>query len=96
MLMLLTFGLISPLAAVGILATILSRAFLLKGRMCRYYHLERLMQQEDDGVKSIGDSGIQKVYDSKGNKISEGNFVKGKRVGNWKYFIKDSIYFIKY
>ena len=51
-----------------------------------------LMEKKYDSC----DSGIQKVYDSKGNKISEGKFMKGKRVGNWKYFIKDSIYFIKY
>jgi len=51
-----------------------------------------LMEKKYDSC----DSGIQKVYDSKGNKISEGKFIKGKRVGNWKYFIKDSIYFIKY
>ena len=51
-----------------------------------------LMEKKYDSC----DSGIQKVYDSKGNKISEGKFMMGKRVGNWKYFMKDSIYFIKY
>ena len=51
-----------------------------------------LMEKKYDSC----DSGIQKNYDSKGNKISEGNFVKRKRFGNWKYFIKDSIYLIKY
>ena len=42
------------------------------------------------------DSGFQKVFDTKGDIISEGMFSSNKRVGNWKYFTKDSIYLIKY
>ena len=40
--------------------------------------------------------GIQKNYDDQGKQISEGSFQSNQRVGEWKYFIKDSIYFIKY
>lgn len=42
------------------------------------------------------DSGFQKVFDTKGDIISEGMFSSNKRVGNWKYYTKDSIYLIKY
>ena len=41
-------------------------------------------------------NGYQKDYDLVGNKISEGSFVLNKRVGEWKYFTNDSIYFVKY
>lgn len=42
------------------------------------------------------DSGIQKVFDLNGNKVSEGIFSLNKRVGEWKYFTNDSTYLIKY
>ena len=41
-------------------------------------------------------SGMQKNYDLKGNKVSEGLFENRKRVGRWKYFVNDSVYFLKY
>ena len=40
--------------------------------------------------------GIQKNYDNQGKQISEGSFKSNKRVGEWKYFTKDSIYLIAY
>jgi len=40
--------------------------------------------------------GIQKNYDGQGKQISEGSFQSNKRVGEWKYFTKDSIYTIAY
>ena len=41
-------------------------------------------------------SGIQKTFDLKGKKISEGRFMSNRRVGDWKYFISDSVYFVKF
>ena len=52
MLLLLTYGLFSPLAAFGILVSILSRVFLLKGRICRYYHLEQRLERKDNSIES--------------------------------------------
>ncbi len=40
--------------------------------------------------------GLQKIYDNKGIKISEGPFVNEKKAGIWNYYIRDSIYLIKY
>ena len=40
--------------------------------------------------------GIQKNYNSQGKQISEGSFQSNERVGEWKYFTKDSIYTIDY
>jgi len=40
--------------------------------------------------------GIQKNYNSQGKQISEGSFQSNKRVGEWKYFTKDSVYSISY
>ena len=40
--------------------------------------------------------GIQKNYDVQGKQISEGSFQSNKRVGEWKYFTKDSVYTITY
>ena len=41
-------------------------------------------------------SGQQIVYDLKGQKSSEGNFKNEKRVGRWKYFLNDSVYFVNF
>ena len=41
-------------------------------------------------------SGIQKTFDLKGKKISEGRFMSNRRVGDWKYFISDSVHFVKF
>lgn len=41
-------------------------------------------------------SGTQKTFDSKGEKISEGRFKSNRKVGDWKYFISDSIYYVKF
>ena len=41
-------------------------------------------------------SGTQKTFDLKGEKISEGRFKSNKKVGDWKYFISDSIYYVKF
>ena len=40
--------------------------------------------------------GLQKNYDNKGIKISEGPFINEKRAGIWNYYIRDSIYLINY
>jgi hypothetical protein len=40
--------------------------------------------------------GVQKNYDNKGVKISEGRFINEKRAGIWNYYIRDSIYLINY
>jgi len=40
--------------------------------------------------------GVQKNYDNKGVKISEGPFINEKRAGIWNYYIRDSIYLINY
>ena len=40
--------------------------------------------------------GFKKNYDNQGKQISEGSFESNKRVGEWKYFTKDSIYLIAY
>ena len=41
-------------------------------------------------------SGYQIVYGLKGQILSEGQFKNEKRVGSWKYFKNDSIYFVKF
>ena len=51
-----------------------------------------LMEKEYD---SCG-NGLQKVYDNKGIKISEGPFINEKKAGIWNYYIRDSIYLINY
>jgi len=40
--------------------------------------------------------GVQKNYDNKGIKVSEGPFINEKRSGIWNYYIRDSIYLINY
>ena len=42
------------------------------------------------------DFGFQKDFNLNGKKISEGPFMSNKRIGEWKYFTKDSIYTIDY
>jgi hypothetical protein len=41
-------------------------------------------------------SGYQIVYGLKGQILSEGQFKNEKRVGSWKYFKNDSIYFVEF
>jgi hypothetical protein len=41
-------------------------------------------------------SGFQRVFNLDGKKKSEGSFLNGKRSGKWKYFTKDSVYFVLY
>lgn len=41
-------------------------------------------------------SGRQIVYGLKGQKSSEGHFKNEKRVGRWKYFLNDSVYFVNF
>ena len=41
-------------------------------------------------------SGTQKTFDLKGKTISEGRFMSNRKVGDWKYFISDSVYFVKF
>lgn len=41
-------------------------------------------------------SGTQKTFDLKGKIISEGRFQSNRKVGDWKYFISDSIYYVKF
>ena len=41
-------------------------------------------------------SGTQKTFDLKGKTISEGRFMSNRKVGDWKYFISDSIYYVKF
>lgn len=40
--------------------------------------------------------GVQKNYDNKGIKVSEGPFINEKRSGIWNYYMRDSIYLINY
>lgn len=51
-----------------------------------------LMEKDFDSCQS----GFQKVFDINGNKVEEGSFLNGKRIGKWKYFLKDSVYNINY
>ncbi len=41
-------------------------------------------------------SGHQIFYGSKGQILSEGQFKNEKKVGRWKYFKNDSIYYVKF
>ena len=41
-------------------------------------------------------SGNQITYGLKGEILSKGRFENEKRVGSWKYFINDSIYYVKF
>ena len=41
-------------------------------------------------------SGQQIVYGLKGQISSEGHFKNEKRVGRWKYFLNDSVYFVNF
>ena len=41
-------------------------------------------------------SGLQIVYDQKGQTSSTGQFKNEKRVGLWKYFLNDSVYFVNF
>lgn len=72
MLLLLTYGLFSPLAAIGIGANVVSRATLLRGRICRYYHLQKRSTGDVATVEN-GEDG-QGVSDSN----DEDNDGKGK------------------
>lgn len=51
-----------------------------------------LMEKKFDSCNS----GFQKNYNLKGKIVSKGTFVNYERKGEWKYFIKDSVYIIKY
>ena len=39
---------------------------------------------------------FKKIMIVQGKQISEGSFQSNKRVGEWKYFTKDSVYSIAY
>jgi len=51
-----------------------------------------LMEKDFDSCMS----GFQRVFNLDGKKKSEGSFLNGKRSGKWKYFTKDSVYFVLY
>ena len=42
------------------------------------------------------DKGYQKIFNPDGKLNSEGYFLENKRIGLWKYYIKDSMYTIQY
>ena len=42
------------------------------------------------------ENGFQRIYDAQGKLYSEGSFSSNKRIGIWKNYIRDSVYFIKY
>jgi hypothetical protein len=68
---------------------------VLRGRMINektFINDLLLMEKKYD---SCG-SGYQIVYGLKGQILSEGQFKNEKRVGSWKYFKNDSIYFVKF
>ena len=52
-----------------------------------------LLMEKENGACG---NGLQKIYDNKGIKSSEGPFINEKRAGIWNYYIRDSIYLINY
>lgn len=68
---------------------------VLRGRMINektFINDLLLMEKKYD---SCG-SGYQIVYGLNGQILSEGQFKNEKRVGSWKYFKNDSIYFVEF
>jgi len=47
-------------------------------------------------IKSNCDEGYQTNFKENGEIISEGFFMSNKRIGKWRYFTKDSVYFVQY